>query len=77
MLIRIGQFRPEKNHMLQLEAFALYRQEGGDPSVSLVVLGSVRKHEAGDEERVQALLKRAQELGLGVSSLSFLHFPCG
>lgn len=66
MIISIGQFRPEKNHMLQLEAFARYLELTGDTATKLIMIGSVRKHEPGDEERVQKLLTRAQELNLGV-----------
>jgi alpha-1,2-mannosyltransferase len=54
LAISVAQFRPEKNHALQLEAMALFRQEEGPGCAArLAILGSCRNRD--DEERVAAL----------------------
>lgn len=71
-LVSVAQFRPEKNHRLQLEAFALARERAGrnaagKPSPVLVstlkMVGSCRGED--DEARLQQLQQYAEELGLG------------
>jgi alpha-1,2-mannosyltransferase len=78
LVISIGQFRPEKDHMLQLDAFNEFVQKCGAKrhdnddqksgskhrlsDVKLVMIGGCRN--PGDEERIAALRKRAKELGL-------------
>eukprot|EP00775_Hariotina_reticulata_P005441 gene5440-5674_t len=71
-LISVAQFRPEKNHRLQLEAYALARQwaaakdsTGRHSAVlvsSLKIVGGCRGEE--DEARLQQLQQYAEELGL-------------
>lgn len=63
VFLSIAQYRPEKNHMLQVDAFAdLLAQHPGDHTkdARLVMLGSSRN--ADDEARVDALRARAKEL---------------
>ncbi|KAM9851415.1 GDP-Man:Man(3)GlcNAc(2)-PP-Dol alpha-1,2-mannosyltransferase-like isoform 2-T2 [Aulostomus maculatus] len=67
-IVSVGQFRPEKNHRLQIRAFhkLLNRKavwpEGRD-LLRLVLIGGCRNQE--DEERVLMLRGLCQELGLG------------
>jgi len=71
MIMSLAQFRPEKDHSLQLRAFALFLSEQraraaarGLPvlPVTLVLLGGAR--DAGDEKRVDNLRRLAAELGI-------------
>ncbi|KAL7530949.1 hypothetical protein ACHAXR_003767 [Thalassiosira sp. AJA248-18] len=66
MIISIGQFRPEKDHTLQLEAFAklLEMHDGAikKANVKLVLIGSCRGE--ADQERVEQLQKLARELDI-------------
>jgi len=74
IIVSIAQFRKEKEHMKQLEAFNLCLSQlpekpvGGSrvckSSVRLVMMGSVRKHKKGDSARVSKLIARTKELGL-------------
>eukprot|EP00298_Acanthocystis_sp_HF-20_P002103 c12561_g1_i2.p1 GENE.c12561_g1_i2~~c12561_g1_i2.p1 ORF type:complete len:482 (+),score=157.99 c12561_g1_i2:26-1471(+) len=63
-ILSIGQFRPEKNHALQLQAFSLLLKK--HPSlllnVRLVLLGSSRNE--NDQNRVEKLKSLANELGI-------------
>jgi alpha-1,2-mannosyltransferase len=62
--VSIGQFRPEKDHELQIEAFAIMVRDHPELSNSkLVLIGSCRGEE--DEARVAALQDKARGLGLG------------
>lgn len=66
-IISIAQFRPEKDHRLQIRAFkkALDRRRegpGGRESLRLVLIGGCRNQE--DEERVLMLRGLCQELGV-------------
>jgi alpha-1,2-mannosyltransferase len=65
-IISIGQFRPEKNHMLQIESFALAIKKGGiDPvkdDCTLYLVGGARNLE--DLERVAQLRTEIQRLNL-------------
>jgi len=62
-IISIGQFRPEKNHRLQLEAFKLFLENyDRDRQTKLVIIGSVRQQE--DQKRLDNLKQQAVELGI-------------
>lgn len=71
LFISIGQFRPEKDHALQLRAVhALLERYGGDKDncdvlsqVRLFLIGSCR--DEGDRERVEKLRELVQELNIG------------
>ena len=68
-VLSVAQFRPEKNHALQLSAFALLLQQhpgyrSGAQRVRLILAGGCRNE--GDRSRVQQLRKQALELGLVV-----------
>jgi len=68
LVISIGQFRPEKDHRKQIDAFALFlerwRQGGGGDLARprLALIGGCRG--AADEARVAELRRRVQELGV-------------
>lgn len=68
-IISLSQFRPEKNHELQLEAMAkllqLYKTKSLalPDELSLIICGGVRCK--NDQAIVDRLRARAQELGLG------------
>ncbi|KAM8749127.1 GDP-Man:Man(3)GlcNAc(2)-PP-Dol alpha-1,2-mannosyltransferase-like [Acanthopagrus schlegelii] len=66
-IVSVGQFRPEKDHRLQIRAFhkLLDRKEGGlggRESLRLVLIGGCRNQE--DEERVLLLRGLCDELGV-------------
>ncbi|KAG5492942.1 hypothetical protein JKF63_01522 [Porcisia hertigi] len=61
-IVSVGQFRPEKNHMLQLEAFHLAQPRLPDDA-TLVLIGGVRNE--GDRQRVAQLQACAEEMGIG------------
>uniref|UniRef100_A0A3P9JWK7 GDP-Man:Man(3)GlcNAc(2)-PP-Dol alpha-1,2-mannosyltransferase n=1 Tax=Oryzias latipes TaxID=8090 RepID=A0A3P9JWK7_ORYLA len=66
-IVSVGQFRPEKDHQLQIRAFRkLLDGKGEEPagreSLRLVLVGGCRNQE--DEERVQTLRGLCQELGV-------------
>jgi len=63
LVISIGQFRPEKDHRLQLEAFALYaKRNPQDQSTKLVMIGGCR--DEGDRSRVNELIALREKLGV-------------
>lgn len=66
MIISIGQFRPEKDHTLQLQSFAklleMYDGAMKKDGVKLILIGSCRGED--DQERVDQLQKLARELGI-------------
>jgi alpha-1,2-mannosyltransferase len=63
LIVSVGQFRPEKNHDLQLEAMALVVQRlRGESSAKLVMVGGARH--ADDRARVERLRTRISELHL-------------
>lgn len=71
-ILSIGQFRPEKNHALQLEAFLqLTRDHSAEipADVKLVMVGSIRGGHSDDAARLELLKARAKELGLEVQLL--------
>lgn len=64
-IVSVGQFRPEKDHPLQLHALYELRQRVSDKlweKISLVFIGSVRNEE--DEKRVRDMRDLAQHLSL-------------
>ncbi|XP_072253508.1 GDP-Man:Man(3)GlcNAc(2)-PP-Dol alpha-1,2-mannosyltransferase-like [Leuresthes tenuis] len=66
-IVSVGQFRPEKDHQLQIRAFRkLLDRKGAGPggreSLRLVLIGGCRNQE--DEERVLMLRGLCQELGI-------------
>eukprot|EP00762_Andalucia_godoyi_P003991 ANDGO_05597.mRNA.1 GDP-Man:Man(3)GlcNAc(2)-PP-Dol alpha-1 len=69
IILSIGQFRPEKNHALQLQAFA-EAVANGLHQARLVVIGSTRS--PGDEDRVVSLQTLARDLGIYPSQVEFL-----
>lgn len=66
MILSIGQFRPEKDHPLQLKSFALLLEKYDGVmkknNAKLVLLGSCRGDD--DRERVDQLQKLARELNI-------------
>jgi alpha-1,2-mannosyltransferase len=71
MIMSLAQFRPEKDHPLQIRSFALFldqlraraKSRGLPvPSMTLVLIGGVR--DAGDEARVAELRQLAAQLGI-------------
>lgn len=63
VLVSVGQFRPEKDHRLQLAALAALRKRGTEyHDVTLQLIGGCRHAE--DERLVQALKQYAEELGV-------------
>lgn len=67
LVISVAQFRPEKDHPLQLRAFARFRARDAEKygDVKLLLVGGCRGEE--DEARVAALKTLAAELGLAQS----------
>ncbi|XP_077947551.1 GDP-Man:Man(3)GlcNAc(2)-PP-Dol alpha-1,2-mannosyltransferase [Gasterosteus aculeatus] len=64
-IVSVGQFRPEKNHRLQIRAFSKLldrkkEETGGRESLRLVLIGGCRNQE--DEKRVLMLRRLCQEL---------------
>lgn len=65
LLVSVAQFRPEKNHALQIRAFAklLNKKETESlPSLKLVLIGGCRNQD--DELRVNQLRKLSEDLGV-------------
>ncbi|KAK2423353.1 GDP-Man:Man(3)GlcNAc(2)-PP-Dol alpha-1,2-mannosyltransferase [Trifolium repens] len=64
VIISVAQFRPEKAHSLQLEAFslAIKRLESGLPKPKLQFVGNCRNK--SDDERLQRLKEKAIELNV-------------
>lgn len=80
VVVSVAQFRPEKGHGLQLETMAQllknhpeYRQQKGGENpqaVQLVLVGSARN--TSDQDRIEQLKKKAEELGISVCLLTNL-----
>ena len=71
-ILSIGQFRPEKDHFMQLKAFQLYLSALPTTSrtnVELILLGGTRNRE--DEQLVGRLRSTAEEYGI-LSQVSFI-----
>ncbi|KAM4860302.1 GDP-Man:Man(3)GlcNAc(2)-PP-Dol alpha-1,2-mannosyltransferase isoform 2-T3 [Thomomys bottae] len=65
LLVSIGQFRPEKNHPLQIRAFAkLLDKKAAEPHspLKLILIGGCRNKE--DEFRVNQLRRLSEDLGV-------------
>ena len=73
IVLSIGQFRPEKDHVLQLEAFArMLKQDDSSPKLDkakLVLIGSCRNDD--DQARLKHLQKLAQDLDLSHDQVEF------
>ena len=69
IIISIAQFRPEKNHLLQLQSlqtlFKFHPQY--TDSIKLVMIGSSRNSE--DDKRIEKLRQEAKQLGLSKVSM--------
>uniref|UniRef100_A0A8C5LS27 GDP-Man:Man(3)GlcNAc(2)-PP-Dol alpha-1,2-mannosyltransferase n=1 Tax=Leptobrachium leishanense TaxID=445787 RepID=A0A8C5LS27_9ANUR len=64
-LVSIGQFRPEKDHSLQIRAFSkLLSKKTSVEKLKLILIGGCRNKE--DEDRVTELKKLSLELGVPV-----------
>merc|ERR1712183_790559 len=61
-IVSVAQFRPEKDHPLQLQAFKLLLGKTNVPNLRMHLVGGVRNEE--DEERTRALRKMAVDLGI-------------
>jgi len=57
VLISIAQFRPEKNHALQVEAFKLFLERNPTSDARLFIIGSVR-----DKIEDRAIVEQLQRL---------------
>lgn len=67
MIVSVAQFRPEKDHSLQLKALARMLEkypETKSMGIELVLIGSSRNE--GDAKRIDNLRKEANELGIKV-----------
>jgi len=77
LILSIGQFRPEKDHMLQIRAFAAFlhdsRYKTKNRDVKLVLLGSCRGE--SDERLVRNLQDLAASLGVSNSVEFVLNQP--
>lgn len=66
LILSIGQFRPEKDHALQLNAFKVFLEKNDEEmrgnDVNLILIGSCRGDD--DHERVDKLKKLSRELGI-------------
>ncbi|RHW70360.1 hypothetical protein DPX39_090050200 [Trypanosoma brucei equiperdum] len=60
-VVSVGQFRPEKNHMLQLQSFALALPRL-PTDAKLIMIGGARNEE--DKQRAEAVKVEAQRLGI-------------
>ncbi|XP_053141076.1 GDP-Man:Man(3)GlcNAc(2)-PP-Dol alpha-1,2-mannosyltransferase isoform X2 [Hemicordylus capensis] len=63
-IVSVSQFRPEKDHPLQIRAFAKFLEKtaGQQALPKLILIGGCRNHE--DDQRVNGLKKLCQELGV-------------
>ncbi|KAI8379157.1 uncharacterized protein BYT42DRAFT_567764 [Radiomyces spectabilis] len=64
-IVSVAQFRPEKDHLMQLRAMARMLEkypQWESSSAELVMIGSSRN--AGDEERIENLRKESVQLGI-------------
>jgi alpha-1,2-mannosyltransferase len=70
LVVSVGQFRPEKNHSLQLQAWQMLKERerregsGGREEARLAIIGSCRNEQ--DEGRVERLRREVVERGLEV-----------
>ena len=61
-IVSVSQFRPEKNHALQIRSFALFVDKTGRRDVTLTLVGGVRNQE--DRDRVGCLRERTKSMGI-------------
>lgn len=61
LIVSLAQFRPEKNHVLQLESFCAFTKKYATAH-ELVVIGGCRN--AADRKRARELQEKAKELGI-------------
>jgi alpha-1,2-mannosyltransferase len=74
IIVSIGQFRPEKDHTLQIQSFELLRKKYPRwDTAKLVLIGSCRGKD--DERRVQDLQNLVSSLALGDSVEFVLNQP--
>ena len=59
-IVSVAQFRPEKDHRLQVESFAKFVEKTGRRDVKLSLVGGVRNQ--GDKDRVEALKQLSKTL---------------
>ncbi|PXF42035.1 GDP-Man:Man(3)GlcNAc(2)-PP-Dol alpha-1,2-mannosyltransferase [Gracilariopsis chorda] len=64
LIVSVGQFRPEKNHELQLEMMRYLREKHSDVKCRLVMIGGARNE--ADKARAEALRKSARREQLDV-----------
>jgi len=62
IIVSVAQFRPEKNHKTQLEAFQAAIDKGLPQETKLVIMGSTRN--ADDEKIVEGLREQARDAGI-------------
>eukprot|EP00056_Hartaetosiga_gracilis_P004029 m.70666 g.70666 ORF g.70666 m.70666 type:complete len:529 (+) comp11674_c1_seq1:99-1685(+) len=62
VIVSVAQFRPEKNHKLQLDALHQYTTTYNDKEIKLIMVGGCRNE--GDRKRVEELRSHALHLGL-------------
>ena len=62
IILSVAQFRPEKNHSLQIQAFAKFIREPGMEEVKLILVGGCRN--SADAKLIEKLKSEASELGL-------------
>lgn len=72
IILSVGQFRPEKNHLFQLEIFSTFLKKFPEiaSEYKLVFLGSCRHEE--DRNRVESLKTKSKELGIDKKHLEFV-----
>ena len=75
LVLTLGQFRPEKDHRLQIEAFAklVQRDDKAYGDVRMIIMGATRGAE--DEALVQELRALAEERGVASRVGFFLNRP--
>lgn len=61
-IVSLSQFRPEKGHRLQLEAFALFCESNTDKDVKLIMVGGCR--DEADRQRVNELKQLSSQLAI-------------
>lgn len=65
MIVSFAQFRPEKEHLKQLEIWKRVLEDKSVPDDSvLVMIGTCRENVEGDAQIVRDIEKRAKELGI-------------
>jgi glycosyltransferase involved in cell wall biosynthesis len=75
LVIAVGRVSPIKHHHILLDAAALLRDRYGNPPVRFAVVGTTAA--PGDEEYLQQLIRRRNELGFSADYFKFLgaHEP--